>query len=156
MERQRSLLLVEDEDGLRRLVFEFLQAEGFRVVEAADGPAAVERFEDSGPYDLALLDLNLPGFSGVEVCRRIRASNPAQPILICSAAVMPEVEGDLKTLQVHQFLSKPFHPETLLARIAASLATEHPRPHPAAGTFPRPHRSGPHAPVICPTMRDSD
>ena len=67
-----TLLLVEDEDRLRGLVAQFLRGEGFRVVEAADGPQGVERFRDSGPFDLALVDLNLPIFSGVEVCRRIK------------------------------------------------------------------------------------
>lgn len=147
MERQRSLLLVEDEDGLRRLVSEFLRSEGFRVIEAADGPAAVERYGDSGPYDLALLDLNLPGFSGVEVCRRIRAANPTQPILICSAAVMPDVEGDLKRLRVHSFLNKPFHPETLLSRILASVNGGDLRREPAAPQA-GPHRGGRQSPMV--------
>lgn len=121
MERPRTLLLVEDEDGLRRLVAQFLEGVGFRVVEAADGPTAVERFDDSGPFDLVLADLNLPGFSGVEVCRRIRRIEPTQPILICSAAVLPDFESALRDLRVNHILTKPFHPETLLAHIRGRL-----------------------------------
>lgn len=121
MERQPSLLLVEDEDGLRGLVAAFLRAAGYVVVEAADGPAAVDRFGDSGPFDLAIVDLNLPGFSGVEVCRRLRAARPDQPILICSAAVLPDFEGALRQLGVEHILTKPFHPDALLAHIAGRL-----------------------------------
>ncbi len=121
MERQHSLLLVEDEDGLRNLVSHFLQGAGYRVVEAPDGPAAVDRFHDSGPFDLALVDLNLPGFSGVEVCRRIRSAVPTQPILICSAAVLPDFEGDLNELRINHYLTKPFHPDVLLAHIRQRL-----------------------------------
>ena len=61
-----TLLLVEDEDRLRDLVAQFLRGEGFRVVEASDGLEGVDRFADSGPFDLVLVDLNLPVFSGFD------------------------------------------------------------------------------------------
>ena len=64
--RRGTLLLVEDEHILRGLVAQFLRHEGFQVVEAGDGTEGVERFADSGPFDLALVDLNLPDFSGVD------------------------------------------------------------------------------------------
>jgi DNA-binding response OmpR family regulator len=121
MERHASLLLVEDEHVLRRLVAQFLRRAEYRVVEAGDGGAGVERFADSGPFDLALVDLNLPVQSGVEVCRQIRRAQPGQPILICSAAVSPEDEQALLALGVDHFLSKPYHPEVLLAHIEREI-----------------------------------
>ena len=132
MERQESLLLVEDEHGLRRLVAQFLRGSGYRVVEACDGQEGVERFDDSGPFDLALVDLNLPIFSGVEVCRRVRRECPEQPIIICSAAIVSEHEDALNAVGVDHFLTKPYHPEALLAHIREELDQ-------AAGvaTFPR-------------------
>ena len=114
---QGTLLLVEDEDRLRNLVAQFLRGEGFEVVEAADGPQGVLRFHDSGPFDLVLLDLNLPVFSGVEVCRRIKAGSPAQRVMVCSAAVVPDHHEALVGLGVSQFLNKPYHPDDLIARI---------------------------------------
>lgn len=116
-----SLLLVEDEDRLRNLVAQFLRGEGFDVVEAGDGPEGVERFADSGPFDLVLLDLNLPVYSGVEVCRRIKDNKPSQRLMICSAAILPSHENALSALGVGHFLTKPYHPEELIAHIAHEL-----------------------------------
>ena len=122
MNRQpRNLLLVEDEHALRRLVAEFLRGAAYGVVEACDGPEGVERFADSGPFDLAILDLNLPGFSGVEVCRQILTRRPEQKVMICSAAITPEFETSLFAMNVRDHLTKPYHPEVLLANIARML-----------------------------------
>lgn len=117
-----ALLLVEDEYRLRSLVAQVLQSEGYEVVEAADGPEGVARFADSGPFDLALVDLNLPGFSGVEVCRQIRARDPEQRIMICSAAILDEHERDLAQLGIDHFLTKPYRAEELLTHIAWELS----------------------------------
>ena len=113
-----TVLLVEDEDTLRGLVADFLRGASYRVIEAADGPEGVERFSDSGPIDLAILDLNLPGLSGVEVCRRIRTLAPEQNVLICSAAIMPDAECALRDMGVSDHLMKPYHPDVLLAYVA--------------------------------------
>jgi DNA-binding response OmpR family regulator len=118
-----TLLLVEDEDRLRDLVAQFLRNEGFGVVEAADGPQGVERFRDSGPFDLVLADLNLPVFSGVEVCRRIKRSRPDQRVMICSAAVLGDHELALNALGIDHFLTKPYHPEDLIAHILQEIGS---------------------------------
>jgi len=118
-----ALLLVEDEYRLRSLVAQVLRGEGYDVVEAADGPEGVDRFDDSGPFDLALVDLNLPEFSGVEVCRRIRARNPSQPIMICSAAILDDHQRDLNALGINHFLTKPYRAEDLLTHIAWELGS---------------------------------
>ena len=120
-----TLLLVEDEDRLRRLVAQFLRAEGFVVIEAADGGEGVNRFLDSGPFDLVLLDLNLPVLSGVEVCSRIKRCHPEQRVMICSAAILPDHEDALGSLGVEHFLTKPYHPADLLAHIAREIAPAH-------------------------------
>ncbi len=116
-----SLLLVEDEARLRGLVAQFLRGEGFEVVEASDGPEGVARYCEFGPFDLAMVDLNLPGFSGVEVCRRIKHKNPEQRLMICSAAILPSHENALTALGVDHFLTKPYHPEELIAHIAREI-----------------------------------
>ena len=117
MERRGTLLLVDDEDRLRSLIARFLRAEGYLIVEAGDGGAAVERHADSGPFDLALVDLNLPILGGVEVCRRIRAARPDQAILICTAALDVEHQRSLADLGLADVLTKPYMPETLLNRV---------------------------------------
>lgn len=115
------LLLVEDEHLLRTLVAQFLRGEGFEVTEARDGPEGVDQFTAAGPFDLALLDLNLPGFSGVEVCRRIKEERPEQPVMICSAAILGEDESALGRMGVRHYLTKPYHPEDLIAHITQEL-----------------------------------
>ncbi|MGC8640138.1 MAG: response regulator transcription factor [Isosphaeraceae bacterium] len=119
--RQGRILVVEDESALRSLTAQFLRMEGFEVVEAADGREGVERFFDLGPFDVVLLDLNLPALPGVEVCRRIKIQEPAQRFIICSAAVLDGHVAALATLNVDQVLSKPYHPAELLNRIALEL-----------------------------------
>lgn len=120
--RHATILLVEDEDRLRGLVAQFLRAEGFGVVEAGDGAQAVERFKDAGPFDLVLVDLNLPVFSGVEVCRRVKRLNPGQRLMICSAAVLRDHESALNALGVSHYLTKPYHPDDLIEHIALELS----------------------------------
>ena len=119
--RPGNLLLVEDEHRLRNLVAQFLRNEGYHVVEAADGPDGVKAFTDSGPFDLVLVDLNLPGFSGVEVCRRIKRVRLDQRMMICSAAIMGDHESALAALGVDHYLTKPYHPEDLIAHVAEEI-----------------------------------
>jgi two-component system alkaline phosphatase synthesis response regulator PhoP len=119
--RRGRLLLVEDESVLRSLVSLFLRGEGFDVTEAADGGEGVERFSCLGPFDVVLLDLNLPVYPGVEVCRRIKLQEPRQRVIICSAAILDGAAAALEAMDVTQFLTKPYHPSELLRLIAAEL-----------------------------------
>jgi DNA-binding response OmpR family regulator len=121
--RAGKLLLVEDKHTLRILIAQFLRGENFEVVEAADGLEGVGHFSSQGPFDLVLLDLNLPGLPGVEVCRRIRREQPMQPVIICSAAILDDHITELRAMQVEQFLTKPYHPLDLLDRIAGEIGT---------------------------------
>jgi DNA-binding response OmpR family regulator len=118
-----TLLLVEDEHLLRQLVAQYLRSEGFEVVEARDGPEGVDRFFDAGPFDLVLVDLNLPVFSGVEVCRRIKRARPDQRMMICSAAILHHHEHALGELGIGHYLTKPYHPEVLIAHIAQEIGS---------------------------------
>ncbi len=119
--RRGKILLVEDETKLRVLVAEFLGGEGFEVVQAADGREGVELFHVRGPFDLVLLDLNLPVLTGVEVCRWIKRECPEQPVVVCSAAVLDVDMSALRALGVTQFLSKPYYPAELVRRINGAL-----------------------------------
>jgi two-component system response regulator RegX3 len=120
--RAGKLLLVEDEHLLRGLIAQFLRAEGFEVVEAADGSQGVGFFERMRPYEVVLLDLNLPLLPGVEVCRRIKCEEPTQSVIICSATILESHIAKLREMQVDQFLTKPYHPQDLLNRIDAEMS----------------------------------
>ena len=121
MERRGSLLLVEDEAVLRTLVAQFLRNEGYDVHEAEDGGEGVRQFLEDGPFDLLLVDLKMPVLSGVEVCRRVKRTKPDQRIMVCSAAISREHEEALRSVGVEHLLTKPYHPESLLAHIRQEL-----------------------------------
>ena len=121
MERRGSILIVEDEAVLRTLVAQFLRNEGYDVQEAEDGGAGVRQFADDGPFDLLLVDLKMPVLSGVEVCRQVKRQSPSQRVMVCSAAISRENADDLRAVGVDHLLTKPYHPESLLAHIRQEL-----------------------------------
>ncbi len=115
----RRILVVDDEPTLRETLAESLEEEGFGVLEAADGRAALEAFR-SGHPDLILLDLMLPELSGVEFCRIVRQESGV-PILMLTAkdSEVDKVVG--LELGADDYVTKPFSFRELLARIRALL-----------------------------------
>ena len=115
----RTILVVEDEPTLRETLAEALEADGFAVVQAADGRAALERFRAEEP-DLVLLDLMLPELSGLEVTRHIRAESSV-PIVMLTArdAELDKVVG--LEMGADDYVTKPFSFRELSARIRAVL-----------------------------------
>ena len=132
MGRRGTLLLVEDEAVLRGLVSQFLKTEGYDVAEAEDGAEGVRLYHECGPFDLLLVDLNLPVYSGVEVCRRVKQRCPSQKVMICSAAIVREHEEARHRLGGDHFLTKPYHPDELLVRIRREIDGRASRPAPRA------------------------
>ena len=114
-----SVLVVEDEQSLREPLVYILQREGFEVFEAADGTAAISAWRDNNP-DLILLDLMLPGMSGVDVCREIRTQS-AVPIIMVTAkdSEVDKVVG--LEIGADDYVVKPYSTRELLARIKAVL-----------------------------------
>ncbi len=114
-----TVLVVEDEPLINQAVADRLRAEGFHVVMAYDGPGAVAAFEEQRP-DLVVLDVMLPGFDGLEVCRRIQAQRPV-PVLMLTAR---DEEADVLVglgVGADDYLTKPFRMRELVARVAALL-----------------------------------
>ena len=113
----RTILVVEDETTLRETLVDALESEGFRVIDAADGRAALARFRADKP-DLVLLDLMLPELSGIEVCRIIRAESGV-PIVMLTAkdSELDKVVG--LELGADDYVTKPFSLRELSARIRA-------------------------------------
>jgi DNA-binding response OmpR family regulator len=115
----RTILVVDDEPTLRETLAEALDADGFRVVTAADGREALLRFREHRP-DLVVLDLMLPELSGVEVCRIIRQESGV-PILMLTAK-SSEIDKVLGLeLGADDYVTKPFSLRELSARIRALL-----------------------------------
>ena len=112
------LLVVDDEVQLSAAMRRGLVREGFAVDVAATGPAALVLAED-GEYDVILLDLMLPGLSGYEVARRLRARGDWTPILVVSAKDGEYDEADALDFGADDFLAKPFSFVVLLARLRA-------------------------------------
>jgi DNA-binding response OmpR family regulator len=114
-----SILVVDDEQPLRELVRSYLEREGWRVIVAADGPGALDQARQHAP-DVVVLDLMLPGLDGLEVCRRLRAFSDAYVIMLTARA---EEIDRIVGLEVgaDDYLTKPFSPRELVARIRAML-----------------------------------
>ena len=115
-----SVLVVEDDGPIRRMLERTLSAEGYVVSGAGDGGTALAHVERSAP-DLLVLDIGLPGVGGLAVCRRLRDKGLAVPILLLTArdAVADRVAG--LDAGADDYLVKPFAPEELLARVRALL-----------------------------------
>jgi DNA-binding response OmpR family regulator len=115
----RTILVVDDEPTLRETLAEALDADGFRVVTAADGREALARFREHRP-ELVVLDLMLPELSGIEVCRIIRQESDV-PILMLTAksSEVDKIVG--LELGADDYVTKPFSLRELSARIRALL-----------------------------------
>jgi DNA-binding response OmpR family regulator len=114
-----KVLVADDDRDLLELIGFALSQAGFLVVKAPDGPTAVRLFDAESP-DLVVLDINMPGASGFQVCEAIRARSRV-PVMMLT--VRSEEEDLVRALELgaDDFLSKPFSPRTLLARIKALL-----------------------------------
>ena len=114
-----SILLVDDETAIQRAVGPLLRSRGFDVTIAGTGAAALAAFAERSP-SLIVLDLGLPDFDGVEVCRRIRATSPV-PIIVLSARGAEADKVRALDNGADDYVTKPFGPEELLARIRVAL-----------------------------------
>ncbi len=114
-----KILIVEDEEKLARFVELELRHEGYRVDKAADGRTGLDKAE-GGEYDLILLDIMLPGLSGMEVLRRLRKNSQVPVILLTARDSVTDKVMGLDT-GADDYVTKPFEIEELLARIRAAL-----------------------------------
>jgi PAS domain S-box-containing protein len=120
-----SILVVEDEPSIRKVVLRVLQGAGYRVVLAPDG-AAVRTLGDEQVAGLRLLltDIIMPGLSGVEVAQEVRLRHPGLPVLYMSGYAQDAFEGNSAVEAGAQVLPKPFTPAVLLSRVRALLDGE--------------------------------
>ena len=114
------ILVVDDESRMRKLVKDFLTKSGFTVLEAADGEEAVDIFFERKDIDLIILDVMMPKMDGWQVCREIRNYSRV-PIIMLTARGDEKDELQGFELGVDEYISKPFSPKILVARVEAIL-----------------------------------
>ena len=116
----KRILVVEDEDVIRDFVVINLNRVGYDVVDVSSGEEALKTFEENdGSFDIALLDVMMPGIDGFEVCKQIRAKSNSIGIIMLSARTqeMDKVNGLM--LGADDYIVKPFSPSELIARVDA-------------------------------------
>ncbi len=119
------ILVVDDEDPIRGLVTGYLREEGYVVEEAADGRAAVERFDREPPIDLAVLDVRMPRMDGIEALREIRRRSDCYVIMLTAAAEETDRVIGL-SVGADDYVTKPFSPREFVARVKAVLRRRRP------------------------------
>lgn len=114
----KRILVVEDEDAIREFVVINLQRAGYDVVEANSGEAALQKYEENhGEFDVAILDIMMPGIDGLTVCKELRKKRGNLGIIMLTAKTqeMDKVTGLM--LGADDYVTKPFSPSELVARV---------------------------------------
>jgi DNA-binding response OmpR family regulator len=124
------ILVVDDEPQIVRLARDYLEKNGFRVITAGDGPSALAVARRARP-DLVVLDLLLPGMDGREVCRLLRQDSGVPVIMLTALSEESDQVAGLE-LGADDYITKPFSPRALVARVRALLRRSQGRVKPAA------------------------
>ena len=126
----KRILVCEDEAAIRAFVVINLKRAGYEVVEAESGERALEQYQNyNGQIDLALLDVMLPGIDGLEVCRRLRAEDSSIGIIFLTARTQEHEKVRGLMTGADDYVTKPFSPSELVARIDALCRRIRPTPH---------------------------
>ena len=146
VDRAPRILLVDDEHAIQTLLSYPLRKDGYEVVQATDGRAALDRFAE-GSYDLVVLDLMLPKLDGLEVCRRIRARSTVPIIMLTARA--EEIDKVLGLeIGADDYITKPFSMREFRSRVKAALRRAEMQPDDS-----RDGRDGAGGPVEVPGLR---
>jgi DNA-binding response OmpR family regulator len=115
-----TILVVEDDRRIQKSLSRLFESEGYRVEIAKDGASGLNSLRTSNPAAV-VLDLKLPGISGREVCREIKHTQPTLPVVILSAVANVADKVLLLELGADDYVTKPFSPRELLARVQAAM-----------------------------------
>jgi DNA-binding response OmpR family regulator len=121
----QTILVIDDDESLRDTIGVMLEQDGFRAVQAADGRSGFDRAMTLKP-DLILVDLRLPGMSGIEICKQLRAASVKTPIIVLSALGDEVDKVLLLEIGADDYVVKPFGTRELMARIRAVLRRSSP------------------------------
>lgn len=128
-----KILIVDDEENILEIVEAYLVAKNYQVFRAMDGEEALRKAETIRP-DLIVLDLMLPDISGLEVCRRIRKSSRVPVIMLTARTTEQDILSGLQIGADH-YMTKPFSPKELVARVQTVLRRSHPEPQEVKWSF---------------------
>ncbi len=118
--RKASVLVVDDDIRMLRMMTRILELEGYRVLRASHGEGALDLFDEDPPPDLVLLDIMMPGMDGCTVCRHIRQFSQI-PIIMVTAKDSDEEKVDGLDAGADDYVTKPFSSKELAARVRAGL-----------------------------------
>jgi DNA-binding response OmpR family regulator len=120
----KRILIIDDEENIRRVTRLTLQAAGYEVGEAGDGERGLEAFGDGSGWDAVLLDQRMPGMDGLETLRQINERDATARVIMATAYASIELAVDAMKLGATDFVRKPMTPEILRNAVAAALAKE--------------------------------
>lgn len=123
MSRKR-ILVIDDEENIRRVTRLTLEAAGYEVGEAGDGEKGLEAFGDGAGWDAVLLDQRMPGMNGLETLRQIKQHRPGARVIMSTAYASIELAVDAMKLGAADFVRKPMTPEILRNAVAAALSKQ--------------------------------
>jgi CheY-like chemotaxis protein len=122
---QKTVMVVDDEKNIMRVMQMLLELEGYKVIDANDGPTALKKLRTDPLPDLALIDMFMPKMSGRQLCEEIRKDNKLKKLKIMFVTVADFSETGkeiLKKLKVIDYIQKPFNNEDLIRRVKKALA----------------------------------
>jgi len=120
----RRILIVDDEENIRRVTRLTLEAAGYEVGEACDGEQGLEAFDDGANWDAVLLDQRMPGMDGLETLRHIKQRQSGARVIMSTAYASIELAVDAMKLGATDFVRKPMTPEILRNAVAAALSRQ--------------------------------
>ena len=120
MTRPRTILAIDDDDSLRRVVEYNLAEEGYRVITAADGPSGLEAYQREA-VDVVLTDIRMPGMEGIELLARLKSMQPELPVIMLTAFGTIDSAVEAMRLGAFDYLTKPFSRDQLRASVRKAL-----------------------------------
>src|SRR6266850_4514977 len=120
----KRVLIIDDEENIRRVTRLTLEAAGYQVGEAGDGERGLETFGNGSAWDAVLLDQRMPGIDGLETLRQIKNRQPGARVIISTAYASIELAVDAMKLGATDFVRKPMTPEIVRNAVAAALSKQ--------------------------------
>ncbi len=121
MPRPKKIMVVDDEAGIRNLLFEVLSEKGFHVTLAKDGQDSLTQM-GKGRFDLLITDINMPRLDGIELLRRMKRAGREERVIVMTGEPMDKIRLIKDVPVVHAHLTKPFHMNKLLEAVSSALA----------------------------------
>jgi DNA-binding response OmpR family regulator len=130
---KKRVLIIDDEDNIRRMMRLALEAAGYDVGEAVNGQQGLDLYADGSVWDVVLLDQRMPGMDGLEVLRRINQRDATARVIMVTAYASVELAVDAMKIGATDFVRKPMTPEILRGAVAAALQKTTKRPPESPG-----------------------